>query len=80
MLSTTYLRPIAYHEAYPHRLLLNDEQGQWCIWMGDDSGLVELAPELADWILQRPEIVVIDGPAMWFDIESLPLGTESHAG
>ena len=80
MLSATYLRPIAYHAWYEHRLLLKDEQGAWFTWMGDDEDLAEIDVELATWLLQRPEIVVIEGSVMWFEPSSLPRCSEFPAG
>jgi hypothetical protein len=76
MLSATYLQPVAYHRSHPHRLLLKDEAGLWYTWRGDDSGLVEIEPGLAQWIYRRPEIYPVSGPAMWFEAEALPVGDE----
>jgi len=76
MLPTTYLRPVAYHRFDADKLLLKDERGIWHLWMGDHSGLMEIEPELADWIYRRPEIFPAWGPQMWFDVTSLPLAPE----
>lgn len=78
MFPITYVRPVAYHRFATERLLLKDESEAWYLWLGDDSGLIEIEQALACWIYQRPEIFPVSGPAMWFDVESLPL--ESHSG
>lgn len=72
MLPVTYVRPVAYHRFATDRLLLKDENDSWYLWMGDDSGLIEVDRQLARWLYQRPEIYPVAGPAMWFDVESLP--------
>lgn len=74
MFPTTYVRPVAYHRFATDRLLLKDEAGNWYLWPGDESGLVEIEQPLAQWIYQRPEIYPVSGPAMWFDVDSLPTG------
>ncbi len=77
MYPATYLRPVAYHRFATDRLLLKDESESWYLWMGDSAGLVEIEHTLAQWIYRRPEIFPVSGPAMWFDIASLPAGTAS---
>ncbi len=77
MLPVTYVRPVAYHRFAPDRLLLKDESDTWYLWTGDDAGLIEIDHRLAQWMYQRPEIYPVAGPAMWFDVESLPLGSSS---
>ncbi len=77
MLPVTYVRPVAYHRLAQDRLLVKDESESWYLWMGDDAGLIEIDQRLAQWIYQRPEIYPVAGPAMWFDVESLPLGSSS---
>ncbi len=76
MLSPMYVRPVAYHRHAEDRLLLKDESESWYLWLGDD-GLVEIERPLAQWIYQRPEIYPVAGPAMWFDVDSLPTGSGS---
>lgn len=78
MFPSTYLRPVAYHRFETHRLLLKDESGTWYLWLGDASGLIEIERPLAGWIYQRPEIFPVSGPAMWFDIDSLPTTSDSR--
>jgi hypothetical protein len=75
MLPTMYVRPVAYHRHDVHRLLLRDEWNAWYLWMGDDSRLIEIEPELAHWIYERPEIFPTWGPAMWFDVSALPVAS-----
>jgi hypothetical protein len=72
MFPTTYLRPVAYHRFATDRLLLKDEADIWYLWLGDASNLIEIDRPLAQWIYQRPEIYPVVGPAMWFDVDSLP--------
>lgn len=79
MLPATYLRPVAYHRFAMDRLLLKDETDSWYLWIGDDSGLIEIGHQLAHWIYQRPEIYPVSGPAMWFDVDSLPVSSEPRS-
>ncbi len=72
MFSITYVQPVAYHRFDVDRLLLKDESGVWFLWMGEEDGLIEIDGQLAKWIYQRPEIYPVAGPAMWFDVDSLP--------
>jgi len=78
MLPVTYVRPVAYHRFATDRLLLKDESDSWYLWMGDTSGLIEIDHQLAQWIYQRPEIYPVAGPAMWFDVDSLPESSGSR--
>jgi hypothetical protein len=77
MLTSTYLRPVAYHRDYTYRLLLTDETGIWYLWDGECSSLVEIDTTLARWISLRPEIHSLPGPSMWFDLSNLPVA-EPH--
>lgn len=78
MFPVTYVQPVAYHRFAKDRLLLKDESDTWYLWMGDTSGLIEIDHQLAKWIYQRPEIYPVAGPAMWFDVDSLPAGSGSR--
>lgn len=78
MLPVTYVRPVAYHRFDTDRLLLKDESEAWYLWMGDTAGLIEIDRQLAQWIYQRPEIYPVAGPAMWFDVDSLPESSGSR--
>lgn len=75
MFPSIYLRPVAYHRDETHRLLLQDESGTWYLWMGDGSDLVEIERPLAQWIYRQADIFPMSGPAMWFELDSLPLST-----
>lgn len=77
MLPVTYMRPVAYHRFATDRLLLKDESDIWYLWMGNADGLIEIDRHLAQWIYQRPEIYPMPGPAMWFDVDSLPTSSET---
>lgn len=77
MLFPAYVRPVAYHRDFTHRLLLKDESGNWFLWQGDGSSLVEIDQSLAEWMYVRPEIYPMAGPAMWFDVASLPVVADS---
>ena len=77
MYPATYLQPVAYHRFATDRLLLKDESESWYLWTGESAGLVQIEHALAQWIYRRPEIFPVSGPAMWFDIASLPAGSTS---
>lgn len=72
MFPSTYVRPVAYHRFAEDYLLLKDEADCWYLWMGNESGLIEIERAVAQWIYQRPEIYPVSGPAMWFEVDSLP--------
>lgn len=78
MFSIPYVRPVAYHRFDVDRLLVKDESDVWYLWMGEHDGLIEIDRALARWIYQRPEIYPVAGPAMWFDVDSLPIGSGSQ--
>ncbi len=78
MFSTTYVQPVAYHRFDTGRLLVKDESDVWYLWMGEIDGLIEIDRQLARWIYQRPEIYPVAGPAMWFEIDALPVGSGSQ--
>lgn len=80
MLLATYVRPVAYHRFETDRLLLKDESDAWYLWLGDESGLIEIERAMAQWIYQRPEIFPVSGPPMWFDVTSLPLASGTQRG
>jgi hypothetical protein len=69
----TYMQPHASHIVHPERLLMQDMQGAWYLWFGDDQGPIAVGHELARWILERPEMIRMHAPLHWFDLESLPL-------
>lgn len=77
MLFPVYVKPVAYHRDFTHRLLLKDEAGNWFLWQGDGSRLVEIDQSLAEWMYVRPEIYPMAGTAMWFEVSSLPVVTDS---
>jgi hypothetical protein len=77
MLFPAYVQPVAYHRDFTHRLLLKDEAGNWFLWQGDGSSLVEIDQSLAGWIYDRPEIYPMAGEAIWFEVSSLPVAADS---
>jgi hypothetical protein len=79
MFPAPYVRPVAYHRFAPDYLLLKDESERWYLWKGESSELTEIERPLAQWLYQRPEIFPVPGPAMWFDVESLPTSSERHS-
>lgn len=79
MFTPAYVRPVAYHRDYSHRLLLKDEANRWYLWQGDGSDLEAIEQSLAEWIYQRAEMYPMAGQAMWFDVASLPIGVDTSS-
>lgn len=75
MITSLYLWPVAQHRDASERLLLMDEAGAWFLWFGDGSDLVETSADLAQWILKRPEMVMLGEDLVWFEHSSLPVGS-----
>ena len=76
-----YVQPMAQHVAHPERLLLRDQRDQWFLWAGQlDEEVVAIEPELAAYILNRPEIAPLPLPRMWFATDDLPLEPTAFSG
>lgn len=69
----TYVQPLASHAAHPERLLVRDQHGSWHLWFGDGQMMISVPDDTATWILERPEMVCLDTPLHWYDVECLPL-------
>lgn len=75
-----YVQPVAQHTTHPERLLLRDAHGEWLLWTGQsDEEPVAIEPELAAYILDRPEIAALPAPRMWFSTADLPLAPTGYA-
>jgi hypothetical protein len=74
----SYVQPLASHVAYPERLLVRDQDGAWHLWFGDGQAMTSIPETTARWMLARPEIVRMDAPHYWYDIECLPLKVEMY--
>jgi hypothetical protein len=79
-----YYLPVAAHRAHPERLLLLDQDEQWFLWSGDEvaeHAPLAIEPALGCWMAQRPELVPLSRPLMWFAADDLPVltGQESVA-
>lgn len=70
-----YVQPFASHRDYPERLLLWDATGQCYLWHGDGREMEAIPDAMLHWLSQRPEIVALQAPWLWFDPSSLPLRT-----
>ncbi len=79
-----YYLPVAAHRAYPERLLLRDEEQQWCLWNGEEADAttpLAVEPALGHWIAHRPELVPLPQPHMWIAVDDLPVvSRESGVG
>ena len=79
MYAPAYVRPVAYHRDFSHRLVLKDEADRWYLWQGDGSDPMEIERSLAEWMYHRAEVYPMAGPAMWFDIASLPVSADANS-
>jgi len=69
-----YVQPVAQHVNHPERLLLRDAGDEWFLWTGQsDEEPIAIEPELAAFLLSRPELTPLPTPRMWFSTVDLPL-------
>lgn len=72
--SKIYFQPHSFRRPSPERLVLQDESGNWYLWIGEPgNGVVEVPANLAAWTIERLEMELMPIPRMWFELEALPL-------
>ena len=71
--SMNYVQPISSHCQHPERLLLRNGLGEWFIWFGDGREMETIPVPMAEWMISRPEMHLLQMPMLWFDPSTLPV-------
>jgi hypothetical protein len=75
---STYVQPLASHARFPERLVVRDHTGTFHLWLGNGDLMSEIPAALASWIIERPEMLPLPLPRLWYDVETLPMAIEMY--